>query len=762
MEKEDISGPGSTDAKYLAVLFLLVLLLFFPNLILQKPALDLPEVSDLAYQWHPWAMFFRESYLSRHFPLWNPYDMAGMPFLAFANSGSLYPLGFLYLLPFPLATSLSVLLHTLLAAGFAYWFFRAIRLGPAVSFIAALSFSMSGEFFRQLSFVTSLQTQAWVPLIFLAATKLTTERRLKWLPVFVFSLAMSLLAGDSELMVYVLAFLVWWLLVLPSARKAASWALLLAGLALCFLLVAAQFFPLAELFHNSLRGASSFHPVYKMPFREPLVFVAFSVFSLFLPIAGGSHAASPSYYPFYFGLLIFLGFWLGLFNKKDRAALRLSCFLVLALIYIVVFNMPALRGIFPLIPVLGKLLTVPKLVTAINFCFLIIAAKGLEAFLQKKFPRAENGAIYLLPIYGILTLASCLLLKSVRLSQPQAAIIARILLGVVLLAFPLWKRVSNPAAWLILISVLDIFGLAIFYFPRSSYDRYRLHPAFAKTLANTEMKGRYAVFSPFLFSDVDLPYSGGIIIKAQGIDSWMRAPVWNYIRLLSLAFPGIFPMEGNRIINYDRFKMRDPTQLSLARLDYLDLLNLRWIVSRFSLPWLEKSGRFRLAGSRGLNIYENLSPLGRAMVFHRIIKTDSDQEAFNLISEKAFDFRTQLLLMSSTAKDLPLSQALAPDEISLARESADQLAVSFETGEPGYLFLDETYFPGWLAELDGKPARIWRANYAFRAVYIDSGKHIVRFFYRPFSFRIGLWCSMASIISFILLAFSLATQKRRL
>ena len=91
-----------------SLLVLLISALFIPNLVMRLPALDIPESRDLAYQWHPYYIFLRDSYLASHaFPLWNPYDLCGTPFLAFSHSGALYFLNVVYLL-FDFATAMSV------------------------------------------------------------------------------------------------------------------------------------------------------------------------------------------------------------------------------------------------------------------------------------------------------------------------------------------------------------------------------------------------------------------------------------------------------------------------------------------------------------------------------------------------------------------------------------------------------------------------------------------------------------------------------
>ncbi len=63
-----------------------------------------------------------------------------------------------------------------------------------------------------------------------------------------------------------------------------------------------------------------------------------------------------------------------------------------------------------------------------------------------------------------------------------------------------------------------------------------------------------------------------------------------------------------------------------------------------------------------------------------------------------------------------------------------------------FLFLSDSYFPGWKAYINGKPTKILRANYMFRAIVIGPGKHQVRFEYDPLSFKLGLAVTLTTIL----------------
>jgi hypothetical protein len=63
----------------------------------------------------------------------------------------------------------------------------------------------------------------------------------------------------------------------------------------------------------------------------------------------------------------------------------------------------------------------------------------------------------------------------------------------------------------------------------------------------------------------------------------------------------------------------------------------------------------------------------------------------------------------------------------------DRLEIEVESDQPGIVMAHDIYYPGWVAEIDGKPARVLRANVLFRGVEVSEGRHVVVFRFEPFS-----------------------------
>lgn len=90
-----------------------------------------------------------------------------------------------------------------------------------------------------------------------------------------------------------------------------------------------------------------------------------------------------------------------------------------------------------------------------------------------------------------------------------------------------------------------------------------------------------------------------------------------------------------------------------------------------------------------------------------------------------------------------------------------QLTVSAPEG--GLLVINDTYYPGWQATVDGVGTPILWTNYLFMGVPLEPGVHTVRLEYRPASVPLGLAVSLIAglVLVGVVLARRSATPPRR-
>jgi len=79
-------------------------------------------------------------------------------------------------------------------------------------------------------------------------------------------------------------------------------------------------------------------------------------------------------------------------------------------------------------------------------------------------------------------------------------------------------------------------------------------------------------------------------------------------------------------------------------------------------------------------------------------------------------------------------------------DEPNEIRLEAQAEAASYLLLNDSWFPGWQATVNGRQVPIHRANLMFRAVQIPAGRSEVIFTYRPQSVRAGLQVSGLSLL----------------
>jgi hypothetical protein len=125
-----------------------------------------------------------------------------------------------------------------------------------------------------------------------------------------------------------------------------------------------------------------------------------------------------------------------------------------------------------------------------------------------------------------------------------------------------------------------------------------------------------------------------------------------------------------------------------------------------------------------------------------------------------FDPAREVLLLGG--RPLPPAGAPPLGSATITRDDSDLLEITATADADGYLLLADSYYPGWWAEVDGQPAEVLRANYAFRAVPLSPGAHTVRLVFDPPLWRLG-WglAALAAVACVVLLGAGWWLARRR-
>jgi uncharacterized membrane protein YfhO len=82
-----------------------------------------------------------------------------------------------------------------------------------------------------------------------------------------------------------------------------------------------------------------------------------------------------------------------------------------------------------------------------------------------------------------------------------------------------------------------------------------------------------------------------------------------------------------------------------------------------------------------------------------------------------------------------------------AKFTDQRISIQTEAPAPSLVVISQAYYPAWKASVDGRPARIWRANYAFQALEVPAGRHEVRLVYRDSALLTGAVLSSLGLLA---------------
>jgi len=90
--------------------------------------------------------------------------------------------------------------------------------------------------------------------------------------------------------------------------------------------------------------------------------------------------------------------------------------------------------------------------------------------------------------------------------------------------------------------------------------------------------------------------------------------------------------------------------------------------------------------------------------------------------------------------------------------SANHSSFQAELPRDGFILLNEIYYPGWEATVDGQPAEILRADHIFRTLAVSAGSHQIEMRFRPRNFWLGATVSLLTLAG--LLGFFVVQRRR--
>ena len=173
------------------------------------------------------------------------------------------------------------------------------------------------------------------------------------------------------------------------------------------------------------------------------------------------------------------------------------------------------------------------------------------------------------------------------------------------------------------------------------------------------------------------------------------------------------------------------------------LFNVRWLLTSHKV----QSPGFAAVptGSGAPILYRMKYPLPRAYVVWSARQASSPAAALADVKDSALDPGTTVVLEAPLAQPL-VAPADRSQSITVASPNPQEVDIRAGIHGAGFLVLSYAYYPGWLATIDGQPARLARADFAFEGLPLPAGQHLVQLLYRPRSFTLGAAISIGSVL----------------
>jgi hypothetical protein len=700
-----------------------------------------------------WALplrgYFRSALLSGRLPEWMPHMQLGLPFAADPSNGVFYPPGLLLALPWPQALDVFVFLHVAIAALGAAALARRLGAGTPAAVAAGLTFSLSGYVLSMTSSLVYLVGPSWAPLVLWAALwRASASRRV---PCLAGLLAFQVLGGDPQ--AALLSSFVALALVAAGARDRrdtlARAGAILAGGALALGVAAVQVLPAALLARESVRRAGVPLDIAQMFSLHPLRLI-----ELCAPGATGDTPPESAYlgralldarhtWPFAFS--IYLGaaaLVLGPRGARGRVGGTLVAIFCASLLIALGRHAGLYAVLWRFLPAWSIFRYPEKIVAWATLCAAMLVGLGAERLGQDP-PRARaRPAWFAAP--ALLCGAAVVLLA------------ARFVPGGHALAVRIAERLALSAGGVALLGLILLRGgdlasvlVPLFIALDLGFHGARLVDAAvpsARPLPLEIAAGRTLAYPPRGFCTA--------AAKARV----ERAPTTREMERIAarLALPD---REVGALQHLEGHTAAQPEsgELLLHALHghgkrMLDLLDVEWVLQTGDDP--KNPALDPVATEVGVTLARNRDAQPRARLYFYTAAAPDDATALRWVADPRFPADAVALV----EPDGPALRSMRPPlPCDVVRYRPEAVELRCVAPEPALLVLAEQHAAGWDVAVDGRPARLLRADVALRAVALGPGTHTVRFSYRT----PGLLAGAATSAGFLLLCAALLLRSRR-
>lgn len=705
-------------------------------------AVNYRDPAASALQMEPAQELLHRSIQRGEFPFWDPYVGGGTPSFSSMIPAYLFPPSLVVVLlgNGSLVKNIYILLLILTAGTLTYFLLRRHGLSWQASVAGGVAFAFSGAVIQtapsglgQPAVLFSLPLLVTARLFELPGARRAAELAVAFAFVALASFPPILVQVFGTCVVYVIVALV--LRGRGERATAGGWfaAGTLAGLAVVgvayipALPVIAAATHISEYYSSAAIGA--LEPKLILQLLSPTIMGGAAIYSK-APLVGPT-----SSHLFYTGAIALFLSGIGFVARAEAGArvLKITAIVAGGLALAKVFGVPPVQWVI-YVPLLRNIHYAAYFGIAVAYAIAILAALGVNGLVQgraRKWQVAASGAV----------LATALVLLRVFAARAGVHLMpdgwrwiadfrVLVLFAILGIAFAFFAARSMRAARLataLVVAVLVTEGITNSVYPRQQrWDVWSHPPRYIEILTERNSGGRVLPMPNY-------PANTGQVFGHATIDSltlYTSPRMFEFYQRYFSANIGNF-LAGTRRIPPERI-------LDVANIEYLGI----------SAP---DNTNLLEAASRG---YETLYAdefvyLVRRPTPPRYWLT-SDYRVATTKQAALEDLATLPVgaVLLEEQPSIASSPASAADgHLSVARFSLNEVEITVDSPSAAVLVCSESNMSGWTATVDGHPARILPANYAFRGVEVPSGSHTIRLRYRAPGLYTGLLVTAVGLMA---------------
>lgn len=147
----------------------------------------------------------------------------------------------------------------------------------------------------------------------------------------------------------------------------------------------------------------------------------------------------------------------------------------------------------------------------------------------------------------------------------------------------------------------------------------------------------------------------------------------------------------------------------------------------------------------------------------------ADDAVLSTVRDSRFDIRRAALFAEDAPVTAQENVTTLPErlaiEATVSNYAPGKVTLALDAPAPpgSALVVSENYYPGWVAEVDGRPAAIGRADFSLMGVQLPTGARNIELTFRSAPYERGrLITLIALVMALLLVAFGIVRERGRI